>query len=402
MRNNPGERDRSIEALLRRQREDAAPSPATELCVDAETLAAWIDGSLVGEDLAAAERHSAGCARCQAMLASMAHIAPPVASRPWWRSVTIRWVAPVAATATALALWVSVDRQRNTAVAPAAQTATSRAAEPVAPSAPSPDERSRFNALQTPGAPAASAKAAAPSDTVARRESSSGFAARRGAGVAQTGSETRQALQARSDKATSVATPAAATPAPTAPPLPAAPPPPAPVARSTIPPVQPVAVDALKPPALAETVNVTAESPSLEKRAAGQASGGVALRTTDILSDIQSPEPAFRWRIGAPGTMLRSTDSGATWTSQRTAIPVVFAAGAAPARDVCWIVGRSGAVMLSTDGTTWQLRPFPEPVNLTAVRAVDSKTAVVTTADGRQFSTTDGGASWSKLPLQEK
>jgi photosystem II stability/assembly factor-like uncharacterized protein len=163
-----------------------------------------------------------------------------------------------------------------------------------------------------------------------------------------------------------------------------------------------VAVDALKPAGLAETVNVTAESSSLEKRAAGQASGGVALRTTDILSDILSPEPAFRWRIGAPGTMLRSTDSGVTWTSQRTAVPVVIAAGSAPARDVCWIVGRSGAVMLSTDGTTWQLRPFPEPVNLTAVRAVDSKTAVVTTADGRQFSTTDGGASWSKLPLQEK
>jgi len=40
-------------------------------------------------------------------------------------------------------------------------------------------------------------------------------------------------------------------------------------------------------------------------------------------------------------------------------------------------------------------------VNLTAVRALDAKTAVVTTSDGRQFSTTDGGALWSRLPLQE-
>jgi photosystem II stability/assembly factor-like uncharacterized protein len=40
-------------------------------------------------------------------------------------------------------------------------------------------------------------------------------------------------------------------------------------------------------------------------------------------------------------------------------------------------------------------------VNLTAVRASDAKTAVVTTSDGRQFSTTDGGATWSRLPLQE-
>jgi photosystem II stability/assembly factor-like uncharacterized protein len=145
-------------------------------------------------------------------------------------------------------------------------------------------------------------------------------------------------------------------------------------------------------------VTVIAESPSLEKRVAGQGRGGTAFRTVEILS----PEPAFRWRIGAPGTMLRTTDGGATWISQPTPVPVAIAAASAPARGVCWIVGRSGAVVLYTDGTAWQLRPFPEAVDLTAVRAVDSKTAVVTTADGRQFSTTDGGATWSKLPLQEK
>ena len=128
--------------------------------------------------------------------------------------------------------------------------------------------------------------------------------------------------------------------------------------------------------------------------ASGQAGRGTAFTTADILS----PEPAFRWRIGAPGTVLRSTDGGTTWTSQRTPAPVALTAGSAPARDVCWIVGRSGAVMLSTDGTTWQLRPFPEAINLVAVRGTDAKTAVVTTADGRQFSTTDGGASWSKTP----
>lgn len=329
------------------------------------------------------------------MLASMARIAPPVASRPWWRSVTIKWVVPVAATATALALWVSVDRQRSTAVAPAAQTATSRTAEPVAPSAPSPEERARFNALETSHAPAPSAKAAAPADAVARRETPPGLMAR-GGEPAKSKSPALPSLQARSDNAASVATPAAATPAPTAPPPPASPPLPAGAVTGT--PVPPVAVDALKPAALAETVTVIAESPStaesssLARMAAGRAGGRPAFTTADILS----PEPAFRWRIGAPGTILRSTDSGVTWTSQRTPAPVTLAAGAAPARDVCWIVGRSGAVMLSTDGTAWQLRPFPELVNLTAVRAVDSKNAVVTAADGRQFSTTDGGASWSR------
>jgi photosystem II stability/assembly factor-like uncharacterized protein len=128
--------------------------------------------------------------------------------------------------------------------------------------------------------------------------------------------------------------------------------------------------------------------------------------------DIASPEPAFRWRLAAPATIQRSTDGGATWTAQSARTPgfgllqrsessqpaVMLTAGSAPARDICWVVGRGGIVLLSTDGTSWQRRPFPEPVNLTAVRATDAKTAVVTTEDGRQFSTADGGATWSKIP----
>jgi photosystem II stability/assembly factor-like uncharacterized protein len=127
--------------------------------------------------------------------------------------------------------------------------------------------------------------------------------------------------------------------------------------------------------------------------------------------DIVSPEPAFRWRLLGPATIQRSTDGGATWTTQsglgpglglaareQVAIPMVLTTGSAPARDICWIVGRAGVVLLSSSGTAWQRRPFPEAADLTAVRAVDARTAVVTAADGRQFSTADGGATWLKIP----
>jgi photosystem II stability/assembly factor-like uncharacterized protein len=73
---------------------------------------------------------------------------------------------------------------------------------------------------------------------------------------------------------------------------------------------------------------------------------------------------------------------------------MMFTAGTAPSRNVCWVVGRAGVVLLSIDGATWQTRPLPEATDLIAVRASDAKTASVTTADGRQFSTTDGGATW--------
>ena len=125
-----------------------------------------------------------------------------------------------------------------------------------------------------------------------------------------------------------------------------------------------------------------------------------------------SPEPTFRWRLVSPASIQRSTDGGGTWTlqsnrapglsflsrTQNISISPTLNAGSAPARDICWIVGSEGIVLLSTDGVSWQRRPFTEPVNLTAVRAVDAKAAVVTTEDGRQFSTADGGATWSKIP----
>jgi photosystem II stability/assembly factor-like uncharacterized protein len=76
-------------------------------------------------------------------------------------------------------------------------------------------------------------------------------------------------------------------------------------------------------------------------------------------------------------------------------------AGASPSPVVCWIVGAAGTVLKSTDGRTWQHLPAPDPSDLLAVTARDANTATVTTADGRSFSTTDGGLTWSSIPLQE-
>src|SRR6476660_7980445 len=126
----PDQRDRSIDRLLRRL-EPGVDLPATDGCVDAETLAAWMDGSLSGDALGRAEHHAAGCARCQAMLASMARTAPETAARPWWRLHKVKWMVPIAAAATAVVLWVSVDRQEKAAVGPVTQGQTSRASEPI-------------------------------------------------------------------------------------------------------------------------------------------------------------------------------------------------------------------------------------------------------------------------------
>ena len=86
---------------------------------------------------------------------------------------------------------------------------------------------------------------------------------------------------------------------------------------------------------------------------------------------------------------------------QQTGTKAELIAGSSPARDVCWIVGRGGLVLLSTNGLTWQAAAVPEPIDLVAVSATDAKTATITTSDGRRFSTTDGGATWFSPLLQE-
>jgi photosystem II stability/assembly factor-like uncharacterized protein len=135
-------------------------------------------------------------------------------------------------------------------------------------------------------------------------------------------------------------------------------------------------------------------------RGGGGAGGGINTL------EIRSPDPTYRWSIRPPAGIQRSTDGGTTWASvdpvaatfatrANTGAAPVLMAGSSPSRDVCWIVGRAGVVLLSTNGATWQRRPFPETADLTSVRASSATNAVVMTADGRQFVTTDGGATWS-------
>src|SRR6185312_7860606 len=63
--------DRLLKAELRAIGGDAL-TPATSDCVDAETFAAWADGTLPPQQTSAIEMHLADCARCQALMAAFA------------------------------------------------------------------------------------------------------------------------------------------------------------------------------------------------------------------------------------------------------------------------------------------------------------------------------------------
>ena len=368
---NNTDRDRVIETLLRSRHADEHGTA----CLDAESLAAWIDGGLSADARTRVEHHAADCARCQALLASMARTAPALEDRPWWRSAMAKWVVPIAAVATAVVVWVAVERDSDPL--PPSQTTVTETAK----------------TANEPSAAAAARREAAPSP--AGQENSLSAATAAGGRDVDGLKPQRQGGArgaARGQSATTAPLEPVAAPAASPAPLP---PPPAATSVESSP--QSSAQSKTAPQALTETVTVTDATAS--RLAARGVAGGIGLGPYEIAS----PNPNYRWRIVPPGSIQRTTDGGQTWavvdpvpaTAGAAPAPAILTGGASPAPEVCWIVGRSGIVLLSTDGATWHARPIPESLDLTSVRATDATHAVVTTATGRQFSTADGGMTWT-------
>src|SRR5262249_60431203 len=116
-----------------------------------------------------------------------------------------------------------------------------------------------------------------------------------------------------------------------------------------------------------------------------------------VALDVVSPNLTIRWRILTGGAVARSIDGGVTWQTQSTGATATLTGGAAPAPTVCWLIGPAGIVLLSTDGITWQPVAAPEAVDLVSIRATDGADATLASADGRTFTTIDGGRTW-RLP----
>jgi hypothetical protein len=299
-------------------------------CLDAETLAAWFDGGLKGAALEDARTHAAGCERCQMLLGAMgrtraavpASVAEPAARR--W----LPWAVPLAAAATAIAVWVAIPEQRNVPVTlPAAPTQQEAAAPRPAPATPeSAPARART-------APAPSAPASARVRATLAPPRSAAVGSNQGA-IASAAAQSKQAETAQAGGASA----------------PAAPPP------------------------------AALRAPAAESSAASDAQ---VLRSESVRTTAE--------RASVP---LVEMLCGAGWSAPPNDGAGALTAGSAPSPEVCWVVGRGGVIRRSTNRQTWQRVPFPQNTDLSAVRATDARSASVSTADGRTFSTSDGGMTW--------
>ncbi len=337
-----------------------------EHCVDAETLAAWADRGLPAAEAARVELHLSNCERCQEVLASFVRSQPQAAVvLPFWSRPAVRLGAAGLALAASVTLVVWTKRPPSVP-SPTATVASSDLAPAAPPLVTPPTE------APTPAPPAAAPGRARRSEPAVRPA------------------------------------PAAAMPPPVAlppAPLPMAAPPPPPVqvtaaaptvggiAQQSVAPTRPTAIlmDAMAERVSPDTATIEFVAPDpLASATRMAARGGVAGGRGGGV-----PVPA-RWRILGGFRVQRSVDGGLTWSGATlpSAPPFVLTAGSAASQTVCWLVGRDGAVFVTRDGLTFDRVSFPDPGHLRAVQALDALRVIVTTLDGRTFSTSDAGVNW--------
>jgi hypothetical protein len=128
-----------------------------------------------------------------------------------------------------------------------------------------------------------------------------------------------------------------------------------------------------------------------ERAAASQTFRKAALFTPHT---IATPDPLILWRAGLTGKIERSEDGGKTWQTQSSGVTANLTSGSAPSAKVCWVAGAVGVILRTTDGEHWEKIASPGLFNWTRIVAEDAQRAIITSADQKQYVTTDGGKTW--------
>ena len=398
---DPRKPEKAIDGLLAHRLRQGADR-AAEACPDAEILAAYCDHSLPRPETARWDAHFATCSRCQAQLATLVRsyaatdLAPSAGTErsTWDRATSLawswnwRWVAPVATAAVVvLALWV-VDPASLVNRSPSPETGfLELETDQATPAASAPDAEERLQNAETV---LAEPELAAPRSELDQAERDA-LAAEAQGRLAQRANEANEAAGApqmtRAAGEQEALSKLESEPAERA------------LQEQSSAAADERADDQLpESPVLVDSFQTSRAREVSEDRAVqfGVASGVggavVANRAAEVR--IASPTLSILWRLGASGRIERSADAGTTWNVQTDA-GVELLAGSAPSELICWVVGRAGTVLRTTNGERWERATAPTDDDLVGVDAQNAINATVIGADGSRHVTTDGGRTWT-------
>lgn len=365
-------------------------------CPEAETLAAYFERSLSPSERMACETHFMTCSRCQLFVAELARLSEADEPRTVVGDVEIEsepetgwafrlvWVAPVLVVLIIGGVWYR-EKIRDY-LRPPEQAAM----EEPAPTTTAPVAGGEKGKAKTVGAPVTSpAEAMANQAGTEQKQQAAGVPANApgsaegqpSAGVqisvAGTASKSTQGRGAGAAAAPEAETRVLQIPAGG---------PPAEVADRTL------AAAVPAPGARAAVTGVPESVPTSEREAVAKAS-----TLTNYTIEGYTPAYHAKWRVGRGGLIQQQVpDRG--WVDiasgvQADLFDITFASPA-----IGWVVGHEGTVLRTTDGgATWNRVSSPTNEDLVRVSALGDQKAQVITRSGKTFGTDDGGKSWKPI-----
>lgn len=111
--------------------------------------------------------------------------------------------------------------------------------------------------------------------------------------------------------------------------------------------------------------------------------------------DISCPGPDTCVAVEGAGGVLRSTDSGATWTWTASGAKILYSVSCFDLT-TCYAVGDNGAIVKTTNGTTWTTQSSGTTALLHDVSCPSASTCFAVGL-GASLRTTNGGTTWTFL-----
>jgi photosystem II stability/assembly factor-like uncharacterized protein len=118
--------------------------------------------------------------------------------------------------------------------------------------------------------------------------------------------------------------------------------------------------------------------------------------TTNDLRALWLIDDVTGWAVGSTGAIFKTTNGGSSWTAQTSGTNAVLNGVHFASSTTGWAVGTTGTILKTTNGgSSWTAQTSGSSAILNGVFFVDTSTGWAVGTGGTILKTTNGGSSWS-------